>query len=63
FDKQSNIQKKDINITYFENEISKVVGTKVRIQNKNNKGKIIIDYYSLDELERIIEKLIKSFEK
>ncbi len=62
-DKQSHIHKQDINITYFEKEISKAIGTKVRIQNKNNKGKIIIDYYSLEELERIIEQLLKSFEK
>ncbi len=62
-DKQSQIHKQDINITYFEKEISKAIGTKVRIQNKNNKGKIIIDYYSLEELERIIEQLLKSFEK
>lgn len=61
--KQGSIQKQDSNITFLEKEISKVVGTKVRIQNKNNKGKIIIDYYSLEELERIVEQLLKSFEK
>ena len=34
----------------------KVMGTKVIInRKKNNKGKIEIEYYSRDELERIIE--------
>lgn len=33
-----------------------IMGTKVSIQRKkNNKGKIEIEYYSKDELERIID--------
>ena len=33
-----------------------ITGTKVSIQRKkNNKGKIEIEYYSRDELERIID--------
>ena len=32
-----------------------ILGTKVSIQHKaNNQGKIVIDYYSNDELERIL---------
>ena len=35
-----------------------IMGTKVIInRKKNNKGKIEIEYYSRDELERIIELL------
>jgi len=40
----------------IEEKIRSIMGTKVSIKNnKNNSGKIEIDYYSLEELERIIE--------
>jgi ParB family chromosome partitioning protein len=40
----------------IEDKIRKIVGTKVLIHNKKkNKGSIEIEYYSSDELERIIE--------
>lgn len=44
----------------IENNMKTVLGTKVSIHNNsNNKGKIEIEYYSQEELERIIE-LIQS---
>ena len=40
----------------IEEKLKKVFGTKVEIKRKaNNTGKIEIEYYSVDELERIIE--------
>ena len=40
----------------LEEKIRNIVGTKVSIRkNKNNTGKIEIDYYSIEELERLIE--------
>ncbi len=40
----------------IEDKLKSIVGTKVYIQRKNkNKGKIEIEYYSADELERLIE--------
>ncbi len=43
-----------------EEKLKQILGTKVAIQRKNeNRGKIEISYYSLDELERIME-LIES---
>lgn len=40
----------------LEEKIKAIVGTKVSInRKKNNKGKIEIEYYSQDELERLIE--------
>lgn len=40
----------------LEQKFTGIVGTKVQIQRKkNNKGKIEIEYYSREELERIIE--------
>ncbi|WP_373897216.1 ParB/RepB/Spo0J family partition protein [Haloimpatiens sp. FM7315] len=45
---------------YYEdvkNRLEGYFGTKVFIKNKNKKGKIEIEYYSEDDLERIIEML------
>jgi ParB-like partition proteins len=40
----------------LEEKIKKIIGTKVKINKKNNDiGKIEIEYYSKEELERIIE--------
>ena len=44
----------------LEESMKHILGSKVRIKNrKNNKGKIEIEYYSRDELERIVD-MIKS---
>jgi len=51
-------KEKDDNVFYkdVENRIRGILGTKVSINEKNaNKGKIEIEYYSLDELERLID--------
>lgn len=43
---------------HIEDKITTIVGSKVTVnQKKNNKGKIEIEYYSNDELERIFELL------
>ena len=45
----------------LEEDLQNYMGTKVSIQrNKNNKGKIVIDYYSADELERLVDLFRKS---
>ncbi len=46
----------------IEKEISDILGTKVKINDKNNKGKIQIEYYSAKDLERIL-KIISNSEK
>ena len=47
----------DYNLMYreIENKIRNVIGTKVSIHQKNKKGVIEIEFYSNDELERIID--------
>ena len=45
-----------------EKKISDLFSTKVKISNNNGKGKITIDYYSNDDLERIV-KIIESANK
>lgn len=48
----------DIHYKHFEEDLVNALGTKVRIIAKNeNVGKIEIDYYSLDDLDRIYELL------
>ena len=50
----------DVEIIYrnLEEKVKEILGTKVQISHKkNNSGKIEIEYYSRDELERIIELL------
>lgn len=51
---------KDVSFVYksLEEKLKRTLGTKVEIKNKaNNTGKIEIEYYSMDELERIVELL------
>lgn len=46
---------KDANIIDIEERLKSVLGTKVDLQHHTNKGKIIIEYYSNDEFDRLIE--------
>lgn len=39
----------------IKNQLQTYLGTKVNISNKNNKGKIEIEYYSEDDLQRILD--------
>lgn len=42
----------------LEESMKQILGSKVSIKNrKNNKGKIEIEYYSRDELERIVDMI------
>lgn len=55
--KQKQTKKKKVdNVEYIaiEERFREVLGTKVKIMNNKNKGKIMIEYYSLDELDRLI---------
>ncbi|MDF2839528.1 MAG: parB-like partition protein [Clostridia bacterium] len=51
--------KKDVEIIELEDRLKKALATKVSIIHKKNKGKIEIEYYSNDDLERILELLQK----
>jgi ParB family chromosome partitioning protein len=48
----------DPQIMSLEEKLSKSLGTKVRIQNKGKRGKIEIEYYSIEELDRLLEILL-----
>ncbi|RKZ20964.1 chromosome partitioning protein ParB, partial [bacterium] len=53
---------RDPQIKALEDELSSYLGTKVRIVKGRKKGKIEIEFYSLDELDRLLE-LIKGEER
>jgi len=48
---------RDHEIVALEEELQKALGTKVRIKANKKRGKVIIEYYSLDDLDRIIRKI------
>lgn len=48
---------KDAQLLSIEDDLKKVLGTKVSINHKGKKGKLEIEYYSQEELERLIELL------
>lgn len=50
--------KKDPQITSLEEKLIRSLGTKVRIMNRGKKGKIEIEFYSFEELERLLEILL-----
>ena len=57
--KESRTKEKPSNILGVEENLMNSLGTKVNLKGGDKKGKIEIEYYSLDDLERIIEILTK----
>lgn len=57
--KETKNRTKDIYLTSIEDALKRVLGTKVSINKGRNKGKIEIEYYSDEDLERLIELLQK----
>ena len=52
------VQPRELNNPYYKditNRLQNYFGTKVNINSKNNKGKIQIEYYSEEDLQRILE--------
>lgn len=46
-----------LSIKNVEADLAKILGTKVKLKDKQGKGSIVIDYYSNEDLDRIIELL------
>ena len=44
----------------IEDGLQKLLGTKVRVEAKKKRGKIIIEFYSLEDLNRIVKLMIKA---
>jgi ParB family chromosome partitioning protein len=47
----------DPNLIAHEKRLREILGTKVAIQERKGKGKIIIDYYSRDDLIDLLDRL------
>ena len=56
-DKKTKTVTQDRDVALLEEELQKNLGTKVRILGKGKKGKLVIEYYSLDDLDRIIARI------
>lgn len=50
---------KDATILDIEEKLKGILGTKVELRHNKNKGKIVIEYYSNEEFNRIIEFITK----
>jgi ParB family chromosome partitioning protein len=57
--KKKQKKEKDHEIVHLEEELRGILGTKVSVEAKQKRGKIVIEYYSLDDLDRILEILRK----
>lgn len=62
---KNKVQKKSKNIIdpdfkIVEDKLKNILGTKVKLQANKNRGKITIEYYSNDELDRLLEFFYKS---
>lgn len=49
--------RRDPNLNYLEEKLRAALGTKVSISQKGERGTVLIDYYSKEELGRIIKKI------
>lgn len=60
-EKRKNKKDKEINPAFIEisEKLQKTLGTRVKIKGSEKRGKIEIEFYSEDELERILETIVQ----
>lgn len=51
--------KKDQNLAAIEEELQRILGTRVKITHAKKRGRISVEYFSLDEFERILSLMRK----
>ena len=51
--------RKDQNVADIENRLQLILGTRVKIFHGKKRGSIRIEYYSLDDLERVLNIISK----
>lgn len=54
-DKKKNIKNENPEFNYVEDKLKNILGTKVKLNANKNRGKITIEYYSNDELDRLLD--------
>lgn len=52
-------EKEDIFLNHLLEELEEKLGTKVSLQGTGKKGKLVIEYYGSEDLERIIEQVLR----
>ena len=58
--KKAKVSLKDPEVAAVEEELRQIFGTKVQVFNKRgNKGKLVVEYYSLNDFDRILEVVRK----
>ncbi|MDE2009542.1 MAG: ParB/RepB/Spo0J family partition protein [Candidatus Omnitrophica bacterium] len=57
--KKPTVKIKNRDIEILEEELRKILGTKVFVEDRKGKGKMVIEYYTLDDLDRILGVLRK----
>jgi ParB family transcriptional regulator, chromosome partitioning protein len=57
--RKGDVRKRDVDsfLEAMENDLKRSLGTKVSVKRKGREGKIVIYFYSDDELERLMERL------
>lgn len=58
-DKKTQVNEYEEEFKRVENDLAKILGTKVNLSRNINKGKIVIEYYSMEGLNRIIDIIKK----
>lgn len=58
--REKNADASNPQIVALEDGLQKLLGTKIRINANKKRGKIVIDYYSMNDLDRIIKLIIKN---
>ena len=54
-DNKKNTKNESPEFKYVEDKLKNILGTKVKLNANKNRGKITIEYYSNDELDRLLE--------
>ncbi len=54
-EKNKNTKSENLEYKYVEDKLKNILGTKVKLNANKNKGKIVIEYYSNDELDRLLD--------
>jgi ParB family chromosome partitioning protein len=54
-DKKKNTKNGNTEFKYVEDKLKNILGTKVKLNANKNRGKITIEYYSNDELDRLLD--------
>ena len=47
----------DPNVRAAQMDLERLLGVRVRIRDRKGKGKIVIEYYTVDDYERVVEML------